>query len=296
MFQGTFIFPNPPYYGWYLSAGAIFLNTSWSMHNVIAWLKNKPFLSRRVSIFYITTVILVQPYWILEIVANFLYFNKSNPLFQYTRPYEALFRDPWWIFTCCNLLYNIITRYEFSLLELCRVSPRFAILLLAMCFSICFIIVDILSVTHVIMGSGNPDGINPWWKLAFVFKCLTDTVILDDFKTALDRLKKYRAKRMASVDMDALDGTMLGGSAAMGTTLYVHRSNSGSYGGGGLALARQRSEIGSRGNGAVLSRLNSSRESNTLQRVKTRDWAEMEIEYLDLEMQEPERVKTRSLH
>ena len=35
MFQGTFIFPEPPYYGRYLSVGAIFLNTSWSMHNVI---------------------------------------------------------------------------------------------------------------------------------------------------------------------------------------------------------------------------------------------------------------------
>ena len=54
----------------YLSAAAIPLNISWSLHNVVAWMKNKPFLSRKGSIFYITTVILVQPYWVLEIVAN----------------------------------------------------------------------------------------------------------------------------------------------------------------------------------------------------------------------------------
>ncbi|KAL1304487.1 hypothetical protein AAFC00_003477 [Neodothiora populina] len=198
MFQGFFIFPNPPYYGWYLSVGAIFLNVSWSMHNVIAWMKNKPFLSRRVSMIYIGTVILVQPYWIIEIVANFLYFNNINDLFRYTRPYEALFRDPWWVYTCCSLFFNIKRRYEFGIIELCRVSPRFAVLLTAMSLSIGFIIVDILSVTHVISGSGAPDGINPFWKLSFVFKCLTDTVILDDFKTALDRLSRYKLRRIST--------------------------------------------------------------------------------------------------
>lgn len=45
-------------------------NVSWSLHNVIAWLKTKPLLPRWASILYITTVILVQPYWVLEITAN----------------------------------------------------------------------------------------------------------------------------------------------------------------------------------------------------------------------------------
>lgn len=35
-------------------------------------------------------------------------------------------------------------------------------------------------------------GINPYWKFASVFKCFTDTVILDDFKTSLDKLSHYR--------------------------------------------------------------------------------------------------------
>lgn len=90
--HGTFMFPNAPVYGWYLSVTAIFLNISWSMHNVISWMKNKPFLTRKVSIIYITTVIVAQPYWVLEIYANFVYFNKMNPLFESTRPYEAIFR------------------------------------------------------------------------------------------------------------------------------------------------------------------------------------------------------------
>lgn len=55
-------------------------------------MKTKPFLSQRWSYFYIGTVILAQPYWIVEIYANFTYFNNINDLFVRTRPYEALFR------------------------------------------------------------------------------------------------------------------------------------------------------------------------------------------------------------
>jgi hypothetical protein len=32
------------------------------------------------------------------------------------------------------------------------------------------------------------DRINPYWKLALVFKCLTDNILLDDFKSVLQRL------------------------------------------------------------------------------------------------------------
>lgn len=92
MFHGTFIFPHPPFYGWYLSVTAIGLNMSWSLHNVIAWMKNRPFLSRKVSLFYIVSVIAVQPYWVVEIYANFTYFNNINRVFERTRPLEPLFR------------------------------------------------------------------------------------------------------------------------------------------------------------------------------------------------------------
>jgi hypothetical protein len=65
-----------------------------------------------------------------------------------------------------------------------------------MMLSISFIILDCLSVTNVI-NDGLPDGLNPFWKLAFVFKCFTDTIILDDFKTALDKLKVYKLGRIS---------------------------------------------------------------------------------------------------
>ncbi|KAF5706859.1 hypothetical protein FGLOB1_7211 [Fusarium globosum] len=188
--NGFFTFFDPPTWGWYLSSTVIFLIISWNLHNVIAWMKNKPFLSKRNNAIYIGSIILVQPYWVLEIYANFTYFNTPNThLFSSTRPLEAVCRDPWWIFTAINLFWNIKYRYEFKPLELIRISPRFGLLLLSMSLSIIFIIVDLLSVTPVI-----PIGyINPFWKFAFIFKCFTDTIVLDDFKTALDKLSRQSA-------------------------------------------------------------------------------------------------------
>lgn len=69
-------------------------------------------------------------------------------------------------------------------------------MLTAMFLSIVFVIMDILSVTDV-LDYAMPVGVNPFWKLALVFKCLTDTVILDDFKTALDRLWEFRRTSLA---------------------------------------------------------------------------------------------------
>ncbi|GES63744.1 hypothetical protein ATEIFO6365_0007043100 [Aspergillus terreus] len=195
--HGTFIFPHAPTYGWYLSCTAIGLNISWSLHNVIAWMKNRPFFSRRVSLFYITTVLLVQPYWILEIYANFAYFNNINRIFLKTRPLEPLFRDPWWVFTTCSLFYTIKREYGFSYKELIIASPRFGIMLVSMCLSIAFIVVDTCAVLDVFHSRRLPTGVEPFWKLSFIFKCLCDTVILDDFKTALDALRLYWFKRRA---------------------------------------------------------------------------------------------------
>ena len=124
-------------------------------------------------------------------------------------------RDPWWVFTTVNLFWNVKSRYGFSVFEVLRISPRLAILMSAMCLSICFLVVDILSVTSVLK-SVLPTGINPFWRvsgitalrrcqllhtdvyveqLSFIFKCLTDSIILDDFKVTLDRLRDVRLGR-----------------------------------------------------------------------------------------------------
>ncbi|KAH8723535.1 hypothetical protein GQ44DRAFT_656392 [Phaeosphaeriaceae sp. PMI808] len=204
IWQGFWLFFESPVHAWWLSVAAILLNASWSLHNVIAWMKIKPFLSKTTSRVFIGTVILAQPYWILEIYANFAYFHGINDLFLRTRPWEALCRDPWWIFTTVFLFWIIKTQYEMTLKEIVRISPRFGIMLLAMVTSIIFIILDILTVTNVLRIAG-PTGINPFWKLAFVFKCLTDAVVLDDFKIALDRLRAFKISRLGSFSGDMSD-------------------------------------------------------------------------------------------
>ena len=202
--QGFFILFDPPIYAWWLSIAAIFLNSSWSLHNVIAWMKIKPFLNRTTSLIFIGTVILVQPYWVVEIYANFTYFHNINKIFLKTRPWEALCRDPWWIATTVFLIYNIKTKYDLTLPQIIKISPRFAVMMGAMVLSIIFIVLDVLSVTSVLKNS-LPVGINPFWKLSFVFKCLTDAVVLDDFKTALDRLRAFKISRLGSFAVDNND-------------------------------------------------------------------------------------------
>jgi hypothetical protein len=88
--------------------------------------------------------------------------------------------------------------------DIIRISPRFAVLLAAMLLSLIFIVLDVLSVTAVLKNS-LPVGINPFWKLSFVFKCLTDTVVLDDFKTALDRLRAFKQSKLGSFAIDPHD-------------------------------------------------------------------------------------------
>lgn len=102
------------------------------------------------------------------------------------------------------LIYNIKTKYDLSVTQIVRISPRFAVMLGAMLLSIAFIILDVLSVTSVLKNA-LPVGINPFWKLSFVFKCLTDSVVLDDFKTALDRLRAFKISRLGSFAADPDD-------------------------------------------------------------------------------------------
>jgi hypothetical protein len=50
-------------------------------------------MGRKLSLFYVGTIILAQPYWATEIYANFAYFNNINPIvYEKIRPWEALFR------------------------------------------------------------------------------------------------------------------------------------------------------------------------------------------------------------
>ena len=188
---------------------AIPLNMSWFLHNIISWMKIKPFLSRFWSLIFLYSCLLSFPYWVIEIYANFSYFNGNSNWFKKSRPLELLFRDPWWIITTVYLFYIIKTHYAMTIRDIIRISPRFGIMLASMIISISFVVCDVCSVTGAIKLAGDADtGINPFWKLAFVFKCLTDSVILDDFKMALDRLRAFKISRLGSYSADDSDRRM----------------------------------------------------------------------------------------
>jgi hypothetical protein len=54
---------------------------------------------------------------------------------------------------------------------------------------------DFRSIKCVIVNGPMFCSINPYWKLSLVFKCLTDSIMLDDFKTELRKLGFARMQR-----------------------------------------------------------------------------------------------------
>ncbi|KAJ9611982.1 hypothetical protein H2200_003577 [Cladophialophora chaetospira] len=202
--HGTFCFFSFRGYGWYLSSTAMFLYFSWIIHNIVAWMKIKPFFTDSNSMFkvqtgrwvrrvYLGTLALTVPFICWQISNNYRFFNNINDFYVKVRPYEPLMRDPWWVFTCLVLFHVINSVYGTGVFELIKRSPRFAILLIAIILALIFTAVDIAASIHNFTGS--TDGINPWWKLSLVFKCLTDTIMLDDFKTELKRLNVKRMRK-----------------------------------------------------------------------------------------------------
>lgn len=150
--------------GWYLSSTAVLLYLSYNMHNVVNWIKIKPFLPRWGSRLYIGTVALAFPFWVAEMVLNFYENNNlGSRAFDRLRPWEALARDPWWLFTSCGLIYVIQHKYELSIVQLIRSSPRLCILLVAMFFSLVFTFVDIV-ITAI--DTSKEGAINPYWKVS----------------------------------------------------------------------------------------------------------------------------------
>jgi hypothetical protein len=82
-----------------------------------------------------------------------------------------------------------------------------------MLFSIIFTVLDILVVTNVLKNA-LPDGIDPFWQLSTVFKLLTDTMVLDDFKSALDRLHVFKMSKFRAARLNRQVTTASNGSTA----------------------------------------------------------------------------------
>lgn len=236
--HGTFIFPTGSTAGWYTSSTAVLLYISYNLHNVINWIKVKPFLNRWGSWLYIGTVILVWPYWIAEMYFNFEYNNNlGDETFVHTRPWEALCREPWWLFTTGFLIFTIRRSYTYKIKDLVRRSAKFGILLFVMALSLCLIVADIVT---VIVVSSPCAGENPFWKvrrsprptwsvanklqIALVLKCTADTIFLDDFKSVLDRLSVRANDEFTGSDKQPEIGDDRGGTMLHCTTCSCHGS------------------------------------------------------------------------
>ncbi|KAK5996695.1 hypothetical protein PT974_02035 [Cladobotryum mycophilum] len=192
IWHGIFIFFQDPVYGWVLSSTATALYVSYMIHDLVSWFKIRPFLSPWGNKLFIFSLLLVQPYWILETWANFQYFNVlGSRLFERSRYLEALMRDPWWLFTAIKLVWAIKNTYNYSLISLVHTSPRFGVMLFCVFLSIVFLLVDAAVTIH---GSSD-SGINPFWRLALVFKCASDVIFLDDFKSVLDHISMASSSR-----------------------------------------------------------------------------------------------------
>jgi len=242
MSHGTFCFMSFDGYGWYLSSTAALLYCSYFTHNVVAWLKIKPFfhgpqasfkpkVCRWVTIIYLTTLAMTAPVMIFQIYNNFRYFNNISRLYEVTRPYEPLYRDPWWIFSVLTLFHIIRKCYSINVFRLVRKSPRFGILLAAIFLAIAFTVVDIIS--SIVPGLSVTDGINPYWKLALVFKCLTDNIMLDDFRSVLQRLGAVKldgtnAMQTNSLNLSPNEKLNIGGDEDETRHVETHRPRIGS--------------------------------------------------------------------
>lgn len=74
-----------------------------------------------------------------------------------TDPDSAVFRDPWWMFTCITLFHVIRKCYGLSVIGIIGRSPRLGILLAAIFLAMVFTLMDILA-TAVPRIGGSVEG------------------------------------------------------------------------------------------------------------------------------------------
>lgn len=162
-FRGTYIFFSGSAAGYYSSTTSVLLYISYNLHNVINWIKIKPFLGTYGKWVYLGTLMAVWPYWVAESYFLFEYNNNlGSDFFVYLRPWEFLCREPWWLFTTGYLIYIIKRAYDCNIIQLVRTSGKFLVLLASMALSIAFIIADVVIVAAI----DTPcRGKNPVWKV-----------------------------------------------------------------------------------------------------------------------------------
>lgn len=122
-------------YGWYLSSTAALLYCSWVVHNIVAWMKIRPFFIDSNSMFkpstgiwvrriYLGTLACTVPPIILQIFNNFRFFNNINDFYTKVRPYEPLFRYEFDNHAHNLPLWSNFLQRSMVGLHLCRSVPR----------------------------------------------------------------------------------------------------------------------------------------------------------------------------
>ncbi|PYH67024.1 uncharacterized protein BO88DRAFT_427233 [Aspergillus vadensis CBS 113365] len=102
---------------------------------------------------------------IINIYANFAFFNWGQVLYTTTRLLKLLFQCSIRIFTTCFLLYVIQRGYGYLLVQLIYISSYFGVILLFMVISVVFAVVD-MCIIQVKNCLGYPPGMELFWKEA----------------------------------------------------------------------------------------------------------------------------------
>ena len=78
---------------WLHSSACIPLDMAYLLHDLVAWIKIKPFLSRTASRVFLGLLILTVPYWVLELYGNYTFYNLHRNLpWKRTRLLEGVIR------------------------------------------------------------------------------------------------------------------------------------------------------------------------------------------------------------
>lgn len=116
--------------------------------------------------------------------------------------------------------------------------------------------------------------VNPYWKLALVFKCLTDMIILDDFKTCLDKLRGKLVQGSHMNSMGDTNGNHSGkeftfNKERQGTITSQTAPNPAAISSGGRRVSKPKLELESIANNST-SPLTSARPSAALDSISPR--------------------------
>ena len=134
MSHGTFCFMSFDGYGWYLSSTAALLYCSYFTHNVVAWMKIKPFFTgehpsfgprycKAVHWIYLITLAMTIPALIFEIYNNFRFFNNYSRLYQKSTFIRTTHERPLVVIQLCDSVLRNSKDLQLEVLQIHKTFP-----------------------------------------------------------------------------------------------------------------------------------------------------------------------------